>query len=93
MRPPAVAAEPDADADVVADLEMPGSQQGTGPALTDRVMTVIAASGQDVTEGSEMMKMITSMPMMQMLGLAGGAIDGDWLLSLLEPEPTAGAAK
>lgn len=55
------------------------------PALTDRVMTVVAASGQDVTEGSEMMRMITSMPMIQMLGLAGGAIDGDWLLSLLEP--------
>ncbi|WP_395400465.1 beta-glucosidase family protein [Arthrobacter sp. UC242_113] len=54
-----------------------------GPEVKDRVTMVIAQSGQDIAEDSDQMRMITSMPMIQMLGLMGGAIDSDWLMSLL----------
>jgi beta-glucosidase len=55
-----------------------------GPALAERVNAILERRGQDVAEGTEMMRMITSMPMIQMIGLAGGAIDGEWLTSLVD---------
>jgi beta-glucosidase len=51
-----------------------------GPALRKRMSEV---TGQDLTEETDKSRMIASMPMVQILGMVGGAIDSEWLISLL----------
>lgn len=62
-----------------------------GPALRDRLNQIMAANSQHLDDDSDGTKMMLSMPMNQILSILGGAIDGDWLLSMLN-EPTQSAA-
>ncbi|SFR29183.1 beta-glucosidase [Lentzea waywayandensis] len=52
-----------------------------GPPLRARMGSLMGGGGLD--DDSDETHMVTSMPMIQILSLTGGAIDGDWLLSLL----------
>ncbi|MFE4835226.1 glycoside hydrolase family 3 C-terminal domain-containing protein [Arthrobacter sp. NPDC056691] len=62
-----------------------------GPPLRDRLNPIMAASGQRLDDDSDGTKMMLSLPMNQILSILGGAIDADWLVSLLsqpaEPAP------
>ncbi len=58
-----------------------------GPELRDRLNPIMAANGQQLDDNSDGTKMMLSMPMNQILSILGGAIDGDWLVSLLN-QPT-----
>lgn len=62
-----------------------------GPALRDRLNQIMAANSQHLDDDSDGTKMMLSMPMNQILSILGGAIDGDWLLSMLN-EPSQPAA-
>ncbi|MGF9647294.1 glycoside hydrolase family 3 C-terminal domain-containing protein [Pseudarthrobacter oxydans] len=62
-----------------------------GPALRDRLNQIMAANSQHLDDDSAGTKMMLSMPMNQILSILGGAIDGDWLLSMLN-EPSQPAA-
>ncbi|MCQ6272265.1 glycoside hydrolase family 3 C-terminal domain-containing protein [Pseudarthrobacter sp. R1] len=63
-----------------------------GPALRDRLNQIMAANNQHLDDDSEGTKMMLSMPMNQILSILGGAIDGDWLLAMLnEPSQPATA--
>ncbi|MDU0328448.1 glycoside hydrolase family 3 C-terminal domain-containing protein [Microbacterium sp. KSW2-21] len=53
-----------------------------GPFVLSGIGAVARASGREVTEDSDEMRMMASMPMNQVLNLMGGAIDGDRLLAL-----------
>ena len=55
-----------------------------GPALANELNPIMAASGQQLDDDSDGTRMVLSMPMNQILSILGGAIDGDWLVSLLE---------
>jgi len=58
-----------------------------GPQLRARMQAVIGSSGEEPVDGSEGTAMMRGMPMNQILSILGGAIDGDWLLSLVaQPE-------
>jgi beta-glucosidase len=54
-----------------------------GPPLRARMGSLMAQGGTHLDDDSDEMRMVASMPMTQILNLTGGAIDGDWLLSLL----------
>lgn len=62
-----------------------------GPALRDRLNQIMAANSQHLDDDSDGTKVMLSMPMNQILSILGGAIDGDWLLSMLN-EPSQPAA-
>jgi beta-glucosidase len=53
-----------------------------GPPLRARMTSLMAQAGSDPGDGDGM-RTVASLPMTQILNLSGGAIDGDWLLSLL----------
>jgi len=58
-----------------------------GPQLRARMQAVIGSSGEEPVDGSDGTAMMRGMPMNQILSILGGAIDGDWLLSLVaQPE-------
>ncbi|MDT0328560.1 beta-glucosidase family protein [Nocardiopsis lambiniae] len=60
-----------------------------GPPLRARIGSLMARSGSDLDDDGDEMRTVASMPMNQILNLTGGAIDGDWLLSLLGASPTS----
>ncbi len=61
-----------------------------GAPLRARLAPLIAQGGPEPEpfEDSDMMRMVGSMPMSQILNLTGGAIDSDWLVSLLDNSDT-----
>jgi beta-glucosidase len=54
-----------------------------GPPLRERMTSLMAQAGSG--SGDDGMHIVASLPMTQILNLSGGAIDRDWLLSLLNP--------
>lgn len=65
-----------------------------GPPLRARMAPLMAQSGAELDDTGDQMSMVASMPMAQILNLSGGAIDGDWLLSLLaDSGPTSPSEK
>ncbi|MDN4480463.1 glycoside hydrolase family 3 C-terminal domain-containing protein [Demequina muriae] len=62
----------------------------SGPALRERLEPLMAQSGQNIDDGSANTAAMLEMPMNQILSILGGAIDGDWLLSLLSQGDSEG---
>ncbi|MFD3684192.1 beta-glucosidase [Nocardiopsis sp. NPDC058631] len=60
-----------------------------GPPLRARMGPLMAQGGSPPGDDSDEMRTVASMPMTQILNLTGGAIDGDWLLSLLGASPAS----
>ncbi|MGY0065868.1 beta-glucosidase [Streptomyces sp. QTS137] len=54
-----------------------------GPRLRARMAPLMAQGGPEPDDDSDEMRMVASMPMNQILNLSGGALDGDWLVSLM----------
>ncbi|MFJ8021480.1 beta-glucosidase [Streptomyces sp. NPDC096311] len=55
-----------------------------GPPLRERLLPLVAQGGPEPDDDSDEMRMVASLPMNQILNLSGGALDGDWLLSLVD---------
>ncbi|MER6007861.1 glycoside hydrolase family 3 C-terminal domain-containing protein [Nonomuraea angiospora] len=61
----------------------------TGPPLRARLAPLMAQGGPELDDDSDEMRMVASLPMTQILNLTGGALDGDWLVSLLSTSRSA----
>ena len=70
--------------DILPDVAEWLAHPTAGPALKNELNPIMAASGQQLDDDSDGTRMVLSMPMNQILSILGGAIDGDWLVSLLE---------